>query len=130
MILLNYSHPLTEEQHAQLAALLGQSPQVRRIAVQIDQAQPLAEQISALVDAAGLAPDDWQTTPLLINLPGFAPAAAALLAELHGRIGFFPSIVRLRPVAGSLPTAYEVAELLNLQTLREQARLRRRDPAA
>lgn len=129
MILLNYTHPLTAEQCARLADLLGSAPEVRRIAVQIDQARPLAEQIAALVDAAGLSPDAWQTTPVLVNLPGFAPAAAALLAELHGRIGSFPTIVRLRPLVGSTPTAYEVAELLNLQTLREQARLRRRDSA-
>lgn len=125
MLLLNYSHPLTAEQLAQLAALLGAEPEVRRIAVQIDQAQPLAAQIGALADAAGLTPDDWQTTPLIINLPGFAPAAAALLAELHGRCGGFPTMLRLRPLPDSTPTAYEVAEVINLQTLRERARLRR-----
>ncbi len=125
MLLLNYSHPLTTEQLAQLAQLLGAEPEVRRIAVQIDQAQPLTAQVAALADAAGLAPDDWQTTPLIVNLPGFAPAAAALLAELHGRCGGFPTMLRLRPLPDSTPTTYEVAELINLQTLREQARLRR-----
>ncbi len=125
MLLLNYSHPLTAEQLAQIAALLGTEPEVRRIAVQIDQAQPLAAQVAALTDAAGLAPDDWQTTPLIVNLPGFAPAAAALLAELHGRCGGFPTMLRLRPLPDSTPTAYEVAEVINLQTLRERARLRR-----
>ncbi len=125
MLLLNYSHPLTAEQLAQIAALLGAEPEVRRIAVQIDQAQPLTAQVGALADAAGLSPDDWQTTPLIVNLPGFAPAAAALLAELHGRCGGFPTMLRLRPLPDSTPTTYEVAELINLQTLREQARLRR-----
>jgi len=125
MLLLNYSHPLTTEQLAQLAQLLGAEPEVRRIAVQIDQAQPLAAQVGALADAAGLTPDDWQTTPLIVNLPGFAPAAAALLAELHGRCGGFPTMLRLRPLPDSTPTAYEVAEVINLQTLRERARLRR-----
>lgn len=47
------------------------------------------------------------------------------LAELHGRIGHFPVLIRLRPVADSVPTRYEVAELLNLQAIREQARYRR-----
>ena len=54
------------------------------------------------------------------KLPPFA-----LLAELHGRIGHFPSLIRLRPLAGSTPTTYEVAELLNLQTIREMAHTRR-----
>lgn len=68
--------------------------------------------------------EEWQTHPLLINPPGYAPAAFVLLAELHGRIGHFPSLIRLRPKPGPV-TTYEVAELLNLQTIREEARLRR-----
>lgn len=56
--------------------------------------------------------------------PGYAPAAFVLLAELHGCIGHFPTLIRLRPKAGPVP-AYEVAELLNLQAMREAARTRR-----
>lgn len=37
----------------------------------------------------------------------------------------FPAILRLCPVVGSVPTVYEVAELVNLQAVREQARRRR-----
>jgi len=55
----------------------------------------------------------------------YAPAAFVLLAELHGRIGHFPSLIRLRPLPGSTPTTYEVAELINLQAIREEARGRR-----
>ena len=47
-------------------------------------------------------------------------------AELHGRIGHFPALVRLHPKSGPL-TTYEVAELLNLQTVRDEAWTRRRD---
>lgn len=50
--------------------------------------------------------------------------AFVLLAELHGRIGHFPTLIRLRPKPGPV-TMYEVAELLNLQTIRETARTRR-----
>ena len=92
--------------------------------VQIDQAEPLAPQITAIVDTVGLSSEEWQTRPLLINPPGYAPAAFVLLAELHGRIGHFPSLIRLRPRSGPV-TIYEVAELLNLQTIREAARKRR-----
>ncbi len=45
-----------------------------------------------------------------------------LLAELHGRMGYFPAIVRIRPVVDSLPPRYEVAEIINLQNVRETAR--------
>ncbi len=98
--------------------------EVRTIPVQIDQDEPLEPQIVAIVDAVHLASEEWQTRPLLINPPGYAPAAFMLLAELHGRIGHFPALIRLRPKPGPVP-AYEVAELLNLQAVREAARSRR-----
>ena len=64
--------------------------------------------------------------PILANLPGYAPAAAAVLAELHGRMGHFPAIIRLRPIVGTTPTRYEVAEIADLRELRDAARAERR----
>lgn len=127
MLLLNFSHPLTAEQIDQLAAILGDRPAVRTIPAQFDHAQPFAAQIAALADGAGLSPVEWQTTPLLVNLPGYAPAAGCLLAEIHGRSGHFPALLRLSPVAGSVPTVYQISEVINLQSRREQARLARRE---
>lgn len=128
MILLNFAHPLTAEQLAQVAALTGQPvTEVRGEMPQLNHALPFAEQVRALVARVGLSPEEWQTTPLLVNPPGYAPAAAALLAELHGRCGHFPALLRLRPVEGSTPTRYEVAEVLNLQQVRDDARLRRQE---
>ena len=125
MLILNFTHPLTLEQRAQIEALAHTSiEEIRTIPVQIDQAGPLEPQIIAIVDAVGLTSEEWQTRPLLINPPGYAPAAFVLLAELHGRIGHFPSIIRLRPQSGPV-TTFEVAELLNLQAVREAARQRR-----
>jgi hypothetical protein len=125
MLILNFSHPLTQAQQAQIEELAGTSiDEVRTIPVQIDQATSLAAQIVAIVDAVGLTSGAWQTEPLLINPPGYAPAAFVLLAELHGRIGHFPSLIRLRPKSGPV-TTYEVVELLNLQEIREASRRRR-----
>ncbi len=127
MILLNFSHPLTDDQLAQVEALTGQKvAEVRGEMPQFDHQAPFVEQVRALADRVGLSPVDWQTTPLLINLPGYAPAAAALLAELHGRIGHFPALMRLSPVKGSVLTHYEVAEVINLQHIRDQTRKERR----
>ena len=125
MLILNFTHPLTSEQRTQIE-ILADAPieEVRTMTVQIDQNEPLDPQITNIVDAVGLSSEEWQTRPLLINPPGYAPAAFVLLAQLHGRIGHFPALIRLRPKAGPV-TTYEVAELLNLQTIREQARKRR-----
>ncbi len=126
MLILNFTHPLTPEQRAQIEALAHTSiEEVRTIPVQIDQSEPLEPQITSIVDSVGLSSEEWQTRPFLINPPGYAPAAFVLLAELHGRIGHFPSLIRLRPLPGSTPTVYEVAELINLQAIREEARRRR-----
>ncbi len=125
MILINFSHPLTDQQLAQVVALVGTTPEVRAIDAQIDRERPLAEVAVELVDRVGLTADEWQTIPLLINPPALAPLAVVVLAEIHGRAGGFPTMLNVRPVAGSVPTRYEVAEVLNLQALREAARRRR-----
>jgi hypothetical protein len=123
MILLNFSHPLTSAQLEQIEALTGQVVErVFDLMPQLDHERPFDSQIRELVDGVGLSSQEWQTTPLLLNPPGYAPAAIVLLAELHGRMGYFPAMVRLRPVPDSNPTQYEVAEIINLQALRDQAR--------
>ena len=126
MILLNFSHPLTPEQLRQIATLTGRQVE-RAIEVhsQIDPQEPLAAQVTALADQAGLSPTEWQTLPLLVNPPSLNFIAIVLLAELHGRCGYFPAHLRLRPVQGSLPPQYEVAEVLDLQALRDTARRKR-----
>jgi len=126
MILLNFSHPLTAEQVQRTGELIGQQvAQVVDAPTQLDHERPLAEQVGELVDGIGLSAEQWQTAPLIINPPGYAPAAVALLAELHGRMGHFPAVLRLRPVAESMPLRYEVAEVIDLQVVRDEARRRR-----
>lgn len=124
MLILNYSHPLTAEQLAQVRALLGAEPEVRQIPCELDTEAPFAPQIAALADAARLSPEAWQSAALIVILPSLSQAAAVLLAELHGRMGFFPTVLRLKPTAGSCTPRFEVAELINLQEVRHAARRR------
>jgi hypothetical protein len=126
MILLNFSHPLTPDHLHQIETLTGHKVErVIEISSQIDPQQPLAQQVTALVDQAGLSPAEWQTVPLLVNPPSLNFIAIVLLAELHGRCGYFPAHLRLRPTPGNLPPQYEVAEILDLQALRDAARQKR-----
>lgn len=46
----------------------------------------------------------------------------ALPSALYGRMGYFPPALRLRPISGSLPPRFEVAEIMPLQTIRDDAR--------
>jgi hypothetical protein len=130
MILINLSHPLTDSQQTTIETLAGQS--ISRLIEQpvfFDPDQPFAEQVTVLVDDLDLTPVEWQQSPLLLMLPSLNFGAAAVLAELHGRCGYFPPMVRLRLVAESLPPQYEVAEIVNLQAMRDAAR-RKRNGAA
>jgi dihydroxyacid dehydratase/phosphogluconate dehydratase len=126
MIVINFSHPITPEQKDAIAALAGQAVErVIDVPTHFDHAQPFADQAAALVNGIGLSAAEWGSTPVVVNLPAFAPAVGAVLAELHGRTGHFPSIVRLRPVPGANPPRYEPAELIDLQAVRDAARTRR-----
>jgi hypothetical protein len=126
MLIVNFSHPLTADQVTRIEVLAGQS--VERVIdapAQFDNASPFLPQVVALVDSVGLDPAAWQTTPLVVVPPALSFISVALLAELHGRMGYFPTCARLRPVAESAPPKFEVAELLPLNEMREAARRRR-----
>lgn len=126
MLLLNFTHPITPAQRAQIEDLTGQAiDRVIERMPHFDDGRPLAPQVRELVDSVGLSSQAWQTEALLINPPGLAPAALCLMAELHGRTGYFPAVVRIRPVPDAVPRQFEVAEILDLQTVRDKARTRR-----
>ncbi len=123
VLILNFAaHPLTPQQLAKIEELTGTAiGEVITIATDINEAEPLEQQIARLVDAADLSTDDWHKRHILINPPGYAPAAVILSAEIHGRMGHFPSYIRLSPKYGYV-TSYEVTEIINLQTIRDKAR--------
>lgn len=126
MILLNFSHPITPAQQTQIEALTGQTiARIIDVSTQFDEQQPFDPQLQALVTQVALTPAQWQSEPLLVVLPSLNFIAAVLLAELHGRMGYFPPIVRTRPVVNAVPRRYEVAEVLDLQGIRETARFAR-----
>ena len=127
MIVINFSHFLTDKQIASIEKIKG-----RRITtlidqvIHFDQTQPFAHQIQERLKMAPLSATDWQTKRILIVPPGHAPACAVLMAELHGRMGYFPEIIRIRPDPdGAEPFA--IAEIISLQAVRDQARHSRQE---
>jgi len=127
LILLNFSHPLTTDHLAQIEALTGQkAEQIIDLKVQFDNEKLFEPQLQELMAKVPLTSDEWQTKPILVNLPSLNTISALLLAELHGRMGYFPPVLRLRPIANTTPTRFEVAEILNLQNVRDKARQERK----
>ncbi|HKI38727.1 MAG TPA: CRISPR-associated protein Csx15 [Gemmataceae bacterium] len=123
MLLLNFSHPLTPNQLASIQSLTGRAVErVVDVKTHFDQGSPFVEQAQGLVNSVEVSAAEWQTMPVLVNPPSLSVIACILLAELHGRMGYFPPVLRLRPVPGSMPTAFEVAEIVNLQAVRDAAR--------
>ena len=127
MYLLNFAHPITEQQQQQVESLLGEPiASLRHIPVQVDTEQPLAPQVQKLIEQIDFTPEQWQSMPILINPPSLNYVCAVLLAELHGRMGYFPPMLRLKPVSAvNGPPRFDVAEIINLQHLREKARQKR-----
>lgn len=126
MNILNFAHPLTDTQLAQIrAATDGADLTTIPVRVQFDLDQPFVPQVAHIIDDLHIDPERWQGEGWLIVLPSLNFIAAILLAELHGRLGYFPTIVRLRPVPESTPPRFEFAELINLQKVRDTARTRR-----
>jgi len=123
IILLNFSHPITPEQMGQVEYLTARKIEcLIEINSQIDPQQQLVTQVRALVEQTGLSSSEWQGKSILVNPPSLNFITLVLMAELHGRCGYFPPVIRFRPVAGCLPPQYEVAEILDLQGIRDSAR--------
>ena len=123
VIVINFAHPLTDEQLREIQTLLRvKVTTILKIPSQIDAEMPLDPQIEKMLDEASLTPDEWQTCPILINLPSLNFSTAVVLAKLHGRMGYFPPVLRLRPHTAEIPHRYAVTEVLNLQAMRDKAR--------
>jgi hypothetical protein len=126
MLVLNFSHPLPPDQITRLESLAGERVErVIEVKTQVDTQADLAPQVAALADACGLTPAQWQQEHIVILPPSLNSIAVTLLAELHGRMGYFPAHIRTRPVPGAPVPAFEVAELIDLQAVRDRARLAR-----
>jgi hypothetical protein len=123
VIVVNFSHPLTDEHKEQARLLLNvRIEEVIDVQVQFDHQRAFQAQAVDTINKTRLTSHQWQTKDIIVNPPGLAPAAAVVLAEIHGRMGHFPTILRLRPVHSEGAPRYEIAETINLQEVRDQAR--------
>lgn len=128
MQIINFGHPLT----ADVLEAIAESPHLdQRVArvidvkAQADNDSPFGPQAAALVDSLGWSGSQWQGNPFALVLPGLSALAITIVAEIHGRCGYFPAVIRLKPVAGTTPMRFAFAEFIPLARIREEARARR-----
>lgn len=124
MILLNFGHAITPGQRRDLMGLLGNQQALREetLGVHFDLNQPFEPQVCELFGRISFSTEELESSRVVLILPDLSVIAAALLAEFHGRVGRFPEVVLRRPAREE---PYEVAGLVNLQRLREEARAER-----
>jgi len=121
--ILNFSHPITETQKENIQKLLGRPiAGIIDIQTQLDESHCFNSQVCGLITKANIKPESLQHGDYIVNLPGFAPAAAVVVGELHGRMGHFPTIIRMKKAGGSIPPVYNVEEIIDLQAIRDEAR--------
>lgn len=126
MHLLNFSHPLTSSNTTYIEDLTQLKIEtVRDVKVQFNVTQEFVQQVVKMIEELDISSEKWQTEDWILVLPSLNYISAILLAELHGRVGRFPTIVRLRPGANTLVSSFEVAEIINLDAVRNTARTRR-----
>jgi hypothetical protein len=126
MIIINFSHPLSQAQLKTIEQLTRfPIDNVYDVPVQFDPDQSFTTEIEALMADFPVDSKTLQTEPILICLPSLNFIAAMLIAWLHGKTGYFPAIIRLKRQSDVLPPIFEVAEVINLQALRDQAREQR-----
>lgn len=126
MFVLNFSHPLTPEQKNELTGLVEYpegSPasttvqEVEReiiIPSQMDNGQPFIPQLYRRFSEIPLTDHEWKNADFAIVPPAYAPACFIVAAMLYDKIGDFPKVIRIRPVAGAIPPRFEVAEVMRV----------------
>lgn len=127
-LVLNFSaHPVMPGQRQAIQAKMGW-PTLEVIEARlgnVPEDRDFVSEVLEYVAQIDLLPAEWQTCRLVVVGAGYAPAWSVLLAELHGRLGYFPDLVRLRPALAWSDEKYEVVEIVSLREIRNQARARR-----
>lgn len=126
-VIVNFTHPITEEQCKQIEEKAGlyisEIVQPTKIPIHFNEDNSFEEQVVKCIDEIGLTDEQWQGLQILVNIPGFATIAAPLIAELHGRMGHFPNVIRFKR-SKTDATRYDFEEVVQLQRIRDNARSR------
>lgn len=113
MQIINFSHPLTDEQLDQIAKAAHVSREEikdpQTVKVQLDQQEPIVPQVAAIV--AQVSPAEYESK-IYVILPGLSLPAVMIASALKER-GKVVAI-RLKPKSGVVATGYDFAEFVEL----------------
>jgi len=116
MILLNFSLPLAPEQVAKIEHMLHlRIERVIELSIYFQENKPFVPQFHEAFLVMPFSPDQWQTLPLLVNLPPDNYTSVLIMAELHRRMGYVAPFIRLKPMGRAGSPYVEVVKIVNLQ---------------
>jgi len=99
-IVLNFSgHPVLSDQLKTIEKLL-QWPSSEVMDVQlgtIAEDRNFIANIVKAIEKIDLSPVQWQASSIVAIPAGYSAIWSVVLAEIHGRLGYFPDVVHVRP---------------------------------
>jgi hypothetical protein len=126
-LIMNFSgHPVHPTQKSAIEKLMHwQSAEVLDVPLgNVPEDHHFIAAIEKAVDKLDISAKEWEL-PMVVIPAGYAPVWSLIQPILHGRLGHFPDVVRLRPVDPLSGVRYEVAEIMPLQQLRHISRGKR-----
>ncbi len=122
MILINYNRPLKPDQINQVEAIIHEG--IERVidlgVPELDVDAPVQPQLKALTKRLERLDLDLQKEPVIILLPPQNYQAVMVMADLHGRMGYFPRVIRtLLRTGGGLFPRHDAVEVLDPQALED-----------
>jgi len=128
MIILNFSHSLTERQEEQIKVIMNISDKawkdskIMRINCYLDIEKSLPDQVDGILSQI---PDDVWTDRILVVPPPIAHSAILIMIGISSKCGYFPEAIRIKRKKGSNPPEYVVAEIIQLQAFKDRMRAKR-----
>jgi hypothetical protein len=120
MILLNFSTPFRQVQLAQAEILLREPiDRVVNFPCHVDSDMEILPQFYTLMAKLPLNDAELKSEPVVVVLPAQNYLAVLVMAYLHGRMGYFPPIIRTRLKTFGLLPLHEAAELLDPQAVED-----------
>ena len=124
MILINFGAPFRPLQISQAEALLHEPiTRVVDLTVNVDPDQEMLAQFKKIMGKLKLINADLRAEPVVVNLPQQNYLSVMILAELHARMGYFPTFIRTRMTSSGMLPYYEVAEVIDLQAIEDDLNL-------
>jgi hypothetical protein len=127
-LIINFSgHPVLPGQQKDIGQMMHwPTPEIINVSLgNVAEDHNFVSTIEKAVEKVALSPEEWQSTPIVVIAAGYSAVWSVVLAELHGRLGYFPDVVRLRPASTVSNEKFEVAEIMNLREIRHNSRDKR-----